>query len=340
MENLTLNNGVQMPLAGFGTFMLGGEACTQAVAEAVQNGYRMIDTAEAYGNEKAVGDGIKQSGIDRRELFLVTKVNFNSYENAAQTVMQSLVNLQTDYIDLLLLHWSFANYYAAWRALEKLYADGKARAIGVSNFEPDQLLDLIAYNHIVPAVNQIETNLYCQRINERSWMDKSRVAHMAYAPLGQGNRNDMFSEPAVLTLAEKYGRTPAQILLRFLTQKGIAVIPRSAQPAHIKENFDLFDFTLTAEEISLLSALDKRELLIGRPETPELVEFSLTWQERQRSNGSAASNQYSLTVIDFMLDDLRRPSRIAFDTRLHLCVLIFNLDIGIPPARARTAEER
>ena len=277
MEYLTLNNGVQMPLVGFGTFMLGGEVCKNAVAEAIESGYRMIDTAEAYGNEKAVGEGIKKSGIDRKELFLVTKVNFKSYENAEQTVMQSLANLQTDYIDLLLLHWPFANYYAAWRVLEKLYTKGKVHAIGVSNFEPDQLLDLIAYNKVVPAVNQIETNLYCQRSTERGWMDKKQVAHMAYAPLGQGNRNEMFSEPVVLMLAEKYGKTPGQILLRFLTQKGIVVIPRSTKPEHIKENVALFDFTLTNEEMAQLSALDKKEPLIGRPETPELVEFSLTW---------------------------------------------------------------
>ena len=277
MEYLTLNNGVQMPLVGFGTFMLGGENCKNAVAEAIENGYRMIDTAEAYGNEKEVGEGIKQSGIDRKELFLVTKVNFKSYENAEQTVMQSLENLQTDYIDLLLLHWPFANYYAAWRVLEKLYDEGKVRAIGVSNFEPDQLLDLTAYNKVVPAVNQIETNLYCQRSTERSWMDKKQVAHMAYAPLGQGNRNEMFKEPVVLALTEKYGKTSAQILLRFLMQKGIAIIPRSTKPEHIKENFNLFDFALTGDEMAQLSALDKKEPLIGKPETPELVEFSLTW---------------------------------------------------------------
>lgn len=277
MEYLTLHNGVQMPLAGFGTFTLGGETCKNAVAAAIESGYRMIDTADAYGNEKEVGAGIRQSGIDRRELFLVTNVNFKSYENAERSVMQSLANLQTDYIDLLLLHWPFANYYAAWRALEKLYAEGKVRAIGVSNFEPDQLLDLIAYNKIVPAVDQIETNLYCQRSTERSWMDQKQVAHMAYAPLGQGNRNEMFGEPAVLALAEKYGRTPAQILLRFLTQKGIAVIPRSTRAEHIKENLALFDFALTAQEMAQLSALDRREPLIGKLETPELVAFSLTW---------------------------------------------------------------
>lgn len=277
MEYLTLQNGVQMPLVGFGTFMLSGETCVKAVAEAIQSGYRMIDTAEAYGNEKEVGAGIRASGIDRRELFLVTKVNFKSYEHAEQTVMQSLENLGTDYLDLLLLHWPFANYYGAWRALEKLYEAGKVRAIGVSNFEPDQLLDLIAYNKVIPAVDQIETNLYCQRSAERGWMDKKQVAHMAYAPLGQGNRNEMFREPAVLALAEKYGKTPAQILLRFLTQKGIAVIPRSTKPEHIRENFALFDFKLTAGELVQLSAPDKKEPLIGKPETPELVEFSLTW---------------------------------------------------------------
>ena len=277
MEYLTLQNGVQMPLVGFGTFMLSGETCVKAVAEAIQSGYRMIDTAEAYGNEKEVGAGIRASGTDRRELFLVTKVNFKSCEHAEQTVMQSLENLGTDYLDLLLLHWPFANYYGAWRALEKLYEAGKVRAIGVSNFEPDQLLDLIAYNKVIPAVDQIETNLYCQRSAERGWMDKKQVAHMAYAPLGQGNRNEMFREPAVLALAEKYGKTPAQILLRFLTQKGIAVIPRSTKPEHIRENFALFDFKLTADELVQLSALDKKEPLIGKPETPELVEFSLTW---------------------------------------------------------------
>ena len=280
MEYLTLNNGVPMPLIGFGTFMLGGETCTEAVTAAIESGYRMIDTAEAYGNEKEVGEGIRRSGSDRWELFLVTKVNFKSYEHAEQTVMQSPENLQTDYLDLLLLHWLFANYYAAWRTLEKLYGDGRVRAIGVSNFEPDRLLDLIAYNKIVPAVDQIETNLYGQRGAERVWMDKKQVAHMAYAPLGQSNRNEMFQEPAVLALARKYGKTPAQILLRFLTQNGIAVIPRGTRPEHIRENFVLFDFTLTLDEMAQLAALDRKEPLIGRPEAPELVEFSLTWKKQ------------------------------------------------------------
>lgn len=277
MEYLTLNNGIEMPTLGFGTFMLGGEICENSVASAIQTGYRMIDTAEAYGNEAAVGKGIAKSGVDRKELFIVTKVNYKSYENAEAAVAKSLNDLQTDYIDLLLLHWPFANYYAAWRALEKLYSEGKIHAIGVSNFEPAQLVDLIAYNNIVPAVNQIETNLYCQRAEERKWLDKQNVAHMAYAPLGQGNRNEMFDEPAVVALTEKYNKTAAQVLLRFLTQKGIIVIPRSAKPEHIKENFEIFDFALTDNEMSLLSALDKKTALIGNPNTPELVEMSLNW---------------------------------------------------------------
>ena len=277
MEYLKLNNDITMPALGFGTFMLAGEICEEAVAAAIQVGYRMIDTAEAYGNEAAVGNGIAKSGIDRKELFLVTKVNYKSYENVRETVEQSLKNLQTDYIDLLLLHWPFANYYNAWRELEKLYQEGKIRAIGVSNFEPAQLVDLIAYNKVVPAVDQIETNLYCQRSAERKWLDKKNVAHMAYAPLGQGNRNEMFTEPEVVALAKKYNKKPSQILLRFLTQKGIIVIPRSTKPEHIRENFDIFDFSLTDDEIKKLTELDQKTAMIGNPNNPELVEMSLTW---------------------------------------------------------------
>lgn len=277
MEYLKLNNGITMPALGLGTFMLAGEICEEAVTAAIQVGYRMIDTAEAYGNEAAVGNGIAKSGIDRKELFLVTKVNYKSYENVRETVEQSLKNLQTDYIDLLLLHWPFANYYNAWRELEKLYEEGKIRAIGVSNFEPAQLVDLIAYNKVVPAVDQIETNLYCQRSAQRTWLDKNKVAHMAYAPLGQGNRNEMFTEPEVIALAEKYHKKPSQILLRFLTQKGIIVIPRSIKAEHIRENFDIFDFSLTDDEIKKLTELDQKTAMIGNPNNPDLVEMSLTW---------------------------------------------------------------
>lgn len=174
MNDFILNNGVKMPQVGFGTFLLQGEDCKNTVREAVSAGYRMIDTAEAYGNEDAVGDGIKESEIDREELFLVTKVNFKSYEHTRETVKSSLRLLGTDYLDLVLLHWPFANYYAAWRDLESLYEEGIIRAIGVSNFEPDRLIDLIAYNKVKPAVNQIETHLYCQRTAEHEWEEKIR----------------------------------------------------------------------------------------------------------------------------------------------------------------------
>ena len=277
MEYIKLNNGMDMPVLGFGTFMLGGEVCVSSVAEAIRCGYRLIDTAEAYGNEADVGRGIKESGIAREELFLITKVNYKHYERAEESIEQSLRRLQTDYIDLLMLHWPFANYYSAWRVLEKYCESGRVRAAGVANFEPGQLLDLIAYNRLVPAVDQIETNLYCQRSTEHEWLAKKGVAHMAYVPLGQGNRNEMFTEPAVRVLAEKYGKTPAQIMLRFLTQQGIAAIPRSSRPERIRENINIFDFTLTEDELALLKAADKAAPLIGRPNAPELVEMSLTW---------------------------------------------------------------
>ena len=217
MEFITLNNGIEMPILGYGTFLSNGDECEQSVCKAIQAGYRLIDTAEAYGNEVQVGKGIRLSGIDRKELFIVTKVNFKSYENTRETVLNSLKNLNTDYLDLVLLHWPFGNYYQAWRELEQLYKEKKIRAIGVSNFDPDRLVDLIHFNEVVPAINQIETNVFCQRQAEHEWLEKYHVKHMAYAPLGQGQRNEMFSNAVIVELAEKYQKTPAQIMLRFLT---------------------------------------------------------------------------------------------------------------------------
>ena len=277
MEYLTLKNGVKMPMLGLGTFQSNGEACEKAVVAAIRAGYRLIDTAEAYGNEAQVGRGIAASGIDRKELFLVTKVNFRSYENTRETVLSSLENLQTDYLDLVLLHWPFGNYYAAWRELEKLYEEGKIRAIGISNFDPDRMIDLIEFNKIKPAINQIETHLYCQRLAEHSWEEKYGVAHMAYAPLGQGQANEMFAEPAVLALAEKYGKTAAQILLRYTIQNGVVVIPKSVHEERIRENINVFDFALTAEEMETLRALDTAKPMIGDAENPEKTAFAMTW---------------------------------------------------------------
>ena len=270
-------DGVSMPMLGFGTFMNTGTDCERTVAEAIHTGYRLIDTAEAYGNEEQVGRGIKAGGVSRDELFLVTKVNFKSYSHTRETVENSLRLLGTDYLDLVLLHWPFADYYTAWRELEKLHKAGHIRAIGVSNFEPDRLIDLIAYNDVKPAVNQIETHLYCQRQAEHRWEEKYGVTHMAYAPLGQGHANEMFAESIVQELAAKYGKTAAQVLLRRTIQENTAVIPKSIHRERIAENFDVFDFELTAEEMQRLAALDKNLPMIGTPEKPELVEFSLTW---------------------------------------------------------------
>lgn len=267
-----LNNGVQMPLLGFGTYLATDEVCEESVLTAIRTGYRMIDTAAIYGNEAAVGRAIAKCGVPREELFIITKVDYRAYDQARAAVEESLSKLQLEYVDLVLLHWPFGNYYAAWRELEKLYDEGKIRAIGVSNFHPDRLADLIAFNRIVPAVNQNETHLYCQRKVHHVWEKKYGVAHQGYTPLGRGRANEMFEEEPVRQMAEKYGKSPAQILLRFLMQSGVSVVPKSVHEARIAENFDLFDFELTAEEVDSLAALDQNAPLIGTPEDPQRVE--------------------------------------------------------------------
>lgn len=277
MNKITLNNDIQMPLLGFGTFLMGGAECEESVLTALRSGYRMIDTAEAYGNEEAVGNAIAESGIPRKEVFIVTKVNFRSYENTCETVEASLQKLKTSYLDLVLLHWPFGNYYAAWRELEKLYHEGKIRAIGVSNFAPDRLIDLIEFNKVTPAVNQIETHLLCQRRTEHKWLEKYHVRHMAYAPLGQGRKNEMFENPVLVEIAKVHGKTAAQVALRFLMQSGVVVIPKSVHVDRIKENFNLFDFELTADEMNQLVKMDTAMPMIGNPEYAAMVEEAMKW---------------------------------------------------------------
>lgn len=277
MNTITLNNDIQMPMLGFGTFLMGGAECEKSVLTALRSGYRMIDTAEAYGNEEAVGNATQKSGIPREKLFLVTKVNFRSYENTRETVEASLEKLKTSYLDLVLLHWPFGNYYAAWRELEKLYQEGKVRAIGVSNFDPDRLIDLIEFNEVTPAVNQIETHLLCQRRAEHEWLEKYHVQHMAYAPLGQGRKNEMFEHPVLAEIAKAHGKTVAQVALRFLTQSGVVVIPKSVHAERIRENFDLFDFELSRDEMERLVKMDMAAAMIGNPEDPAMVEAAMKW---------------------------------------------------------------
>ena len=279
-----LNNGVEMPMLGFGTYQVTDpEECKNSVLAAIRAGYRLIDTAVAYGNEESVGAGIKaalEEGIVKREeLFITTKMWFRCFETEVcrKAMEESLQKLGLDYIDMVLLHWPYGNVYAAWRVLEKYYEAGKVRAIGVSNMEADRLIDLITFNKVKPALNQIETHLYCQRQEEKTWLQKYEVAHQAYAPLGQGRANEMFSEEAVKEIAAKYGKTPAQVLLRFLIQSDVAVIPKSVHEERIKENINIFDFELTADDMEKLIALDKKAPMIGTPEDPAKVEFAMTW---------------------------------------------------------------
>lgn len=266
-----LNNGVQMPLLGFGTFQATDEVCEESVLTAIRTGYRLIDTAQAYGNEEAVGRALAKCGVPREELFIATKVDYRAYDRARASVEESLVKLGLEYLDLVLLHWPYGNYYAAWRALEELYREGKIRAIGVSNFNPDRLVDLTSFNEVVPAVNQIETHLYCQRKIHHEWEEKLGVVWQGYMPLGRGRALEMFEEEPVRKAAEKYGKTPAQVLLRFLLQSGVSVIPKSVHEERIAENFDLFDFALTAEEMESLTLLDREMILVGNPEDPQRV---------------------------------------------------------------------
>ena len=279
-----LNNGIKMPMLGYGSFQVTDAAeCKNSVLEAIRAGYRLIDTAQAYGNEDAVGAGIK-AALDeglctRSELFITTKVWFRSFEteDCRKSLDESMRKLGVEYIDMVLLHWPFGNVYAAWRVLEEYYKAGKIKAIGVSNMEADRFIDFINFNEVKPALNQIETHLYCQRLEEKKWLEKYGIAHQAYSPLGQGRANEMFSEPAVKELAEKYSKTPAQVLLRFLVQSDVAVIPKSVHTERIKENIDIFDFELTGDAMLSLQALDKASPMIGNPEAPEKVEFAMTW---------------------------------------------------------------
>lgn len=259
-----------MPLLGFGTFQIAdGDVCEQSVLHALEAGYRLIDTARFYKNEQSVGSAIAKSGVPRSEIFIVTKLWFKEYENAREAVMDSLRNLGTDYLDMVLLHWPYGNCYAAWRELEKMVGEGIIRSIGVSNFEPDRLVDLTNFNRIVPAVNQIETDLFCQRLREREWMDRLGVRHMSYSPLGRGRRNEMFTLPEVLGPAQKYGKTAAQIMIRYQMDCGIVVIPKSTHRERIFENFDVLDFHLTPEELAALKAVDKAMPITGVPADPQ-----------------------------------------------------------------------
>lgn len=280
MQTVTLNNGVKMPILGFGVYQIPDAVeCENAVYEALSAGYRLIDTAAGYLNEEAVGHAIKRSGVPREELFITTKiwVQDAGYESAKLAFAKSLKKLQLDYLDLYLIHQPFGDYYGTWRAMEELYREGKIKAIGVSNFMPDRLMDLVVHNEIVPAVNQIETHPFYQQTESGAFLKEHGVQHQSWAPFAEG-RNNLFSNEVLTSIAEKHNKSVAQIVLRWLVQREVVVIPKSIHKERIVENFDIFDFTLSADDREHISALDTRESLFLSYRDPGVAKMMGSWR--------------------------------------------------------------
>ena len=283
MEYVTLNNGVKMPILGYGVYQVTKEECERCVLDALKVGYRSIDTAQSYFNEEEVGNAIKKSGISREEIFLTTKVwiEHYGYEQAKASVLESMRKLQTDYLDLVLLHQPFSDYYGAYRALEDLYEEGKLRAIGISNFYVDRMVDMASFNRIKPMVNQVETHPLNQQIVAKEWMDKYGVQIEAWAPFGEG-RGDMFTNPVLAEIASKYGKTVAQVILRWHIQRGIVVIPKSTHIERMEENFNVFDFSLSEEDMKTITSLDKNESSFFSHQDPNMVEWFVKMVEERK----------------------------------------------------------
>ncbi|MDT0541570.1 MULTISPECIES: aldo/keto reductase [Streptomyces] len=272
MPDVTLNNGVRMPILGFGVFQVPAEETERVVTDALAAGYRHLDTAAAYGNEEAVGKAIKASGIARDELFITTKmwVNEKGEEGAKAAFDTSLRRLGLDYLDLYLIHQPFGDYYSSWRAMQDLHGQGLVKAIGVSNFYADRLVDLIDHNEIVPAVNQIETHPYFQRAADQTLMTERGVQIEAWGPLAEG-RNNIFSDPTLSAIGEAHGKSVAQVVLRWLTQRGVVVIPKSTRPERMAENLAVFDFELTGDEMDRIATLDTGASLVFDHRDPQTV---------------------------------------------------------------------
>lgn len=280
MQNVTLNNGVKMPIIGFGVYQIpDAQECENAVYEALMAGYRLIDTAAGYLNEEAVGHAIKRSGIPREELFITTKlwVQDAGYESAKLAFAKSLKKLQLDYLDLYLIHQPFGDYYGAWRAMEELYREGKSKAIGVSNFLPDRLMDLIVHNEIAPAVNQIETHPFYQQAESAAFMKEQGVQHQSWAPFAEG-LNNLFGNEVLASLADKHNKSVAQVVLRWLVQRGIIVIPKSVKKERIAENINIFDFELRSEDMEQIAALDTGSSLFGSYLDPNVAKMMGNWK--------------------------------------------------------------
>ncbi|AGK52871.1 aldo/keto reductase [Bacillus sp. 1NLA3E] len=278
MQKVTLNNGVEMPILGFGVFQIQDEnECEQSVYDAIMGGYRLIDTAASYLNEEAVGRAIKRSGVPREELFITTKlwVQDAGYESTTKAFAKSLKRLQLDYLDLYLIHQPFGDVYGSWRAMEELYREGKIRAIGVSNFHPDRLIDLIIHNEVVPAVNQVETHVFTQQIESHAFMKENNVQIESWGPFAEG-KNNMFQNEILVSIAEKYNKSVAQVVLRWLIQRGVVAIPKSVHKERIVENFNIFDFELNQEDMDLITTLDTKESLFFSHRDPAMVKWIAT----------------------------------------------------------------
>ena len=274
MEHRILNNGVEMPVLGFGVYQVGETVCEQCVRDAIAAGYRSIDTASAYLNERAVGRAIRRSGVPREELFITTKlwVQDAGYESTKRAFAKSLERLQLDYLDLYLIHQPFRDVYGSWRAMEELYREGAVRAIGMSNFQPDRLGDLILHNEVVPAVNQVETHPFCQQTEAAAVMASEGVQIESWAPFAEG-RNNLFGNGTLVSLAAKYRKSVAQVVLRWLIQRGVVVIPKSVRPERMAENIDVFDFHLAPEDMDLIATLDTRRSCFLSHRDPETVKW-------------------------------------------------------------------
>lgn len=275
MQTVTLNNGVKMPLLGFGVYQIADAAeCEASVLAAIRAGYRLLDTAAAYGNEEAVGNAIKKSGVPREELFITTKlwVSDASYEDAKPAFELSLKKLQLDYLDLYLIHQPFGDVYGAWRAMEELYQEGRVKAIGISNFQPDRVMDFIVHHEVVPAVNQIETHPFHQQVETQQFLAENKVQIESWGPFAEG-KNNMFTNELLVDLGQKYHKSVAQIILRWLTQRGVVVIPKSVNQARIEENINVFDFELSPEDMAAIATLDTKASVFFDHRDPAIVKW-------------------------------------------------------------------
>ena len=283
MEQITLYNGVEMPIVGYGVYQISKEECEHCVMDALAVGYRSIDTAQSYFNEEQVGNAIAKSGIPRKDIFLTTKVwvEHYGYEKTKKSVLKSMQKLQTDYLDLVLLHQPFSDYYGAYRALEDLYDEGKLRAIGVSNFYPDRLVDIASFSRIKPMVNQIETHPFNQQIEAKKWMDRYGIQLEAWAPFGEG-RGGLFENPVLVKIAKKYNKTTAQVILRWNIQRGIVVIPKSIHKERMEENLNIFDFVLEQSDINKITELDKKQSSFFSHSDPAVVEWFVQMIEERK----------------------------------------------------------